>query len=148
MSKGEKLLAGNPNARHDYHILSTYEAGMELTGTEVKSIRRGKVNIRDSYINIRQGEMWLLNTHVSPYEEGNRFNVDPLRKRRLLMHKQEIRVLEQKVRLDGLTLVPLRVYLRKGIIKLELGLARGKKNYDKRQDMIKREAERAIKQHL
>lgn len=146
--QGQKTIANNPRARHDYFILETYEAGLALKGTEVKSIRQGKINIKEAYIVVQAGELWLVASHISPYREGNRFNVDPLRQRKLLMHKREIRQLGQKTQQAGLTLIPLRVYLKYGKVKLELAVARGKKNYDKRQDMIKRDVERNIRARL
>ncbi len=144
---GIKQIANNPRARHDFHILEDYETGICLTGTEVKSIRRGKINIKEAYVTIKNGEMFIIGANIAPYSEGNRFNVDPLRQRKLLMHRHQIRNLHQQVKLDGLTLVPLSVYLSKGRVKLQIGLAKGKKNYDKRQDMIKRDAERAMREH-
>lgn len=142
-----KQIANNPRARHDYHILEDYETGICLTGTEVKSIRRGKINIKEAYVTVKQGELFIIGANIAPYSEGNRFNVDPLRTRKLLMHKYQIRNLHQKVKLQGLTLVPLSVYLSQGRVKLKIGLAKGKKNYDKRQDMIKRDAEKAMREH-
>lgn len=142
-----KLVANNKKARHDYFIEETYEAGIELTGTEIKSVRQGKVSIKESYARIRDGEVFILGMNISPYEQGNRFNVDPLRPRKLLLHKREIRKLIGYKTLDGLTLVPLRMYINdRGRAKIELAVARGKKNYDKRHDIAKRDAERRMQQ--
>ena len=142
-----KLVANNKQARHDYFIEETYEAGIELTGTEIKSVRQGKVSIKESYARIRNGEVFILGMNISPYEQGNRFNVDPVRPRRLLLHKREIRKLIGYQTLDGLTLVPLRMYINdRGRAKVELAVARGKKNYDKRHDIAKRDAERRMQQ--
>lgn len=138
---GNKQLAQNRKARHDYFILETYEAGIELRGTEVKSIRSGRLNLKDSYARVEKGECWLQNVHISPYEAGNRFNVDPLRARRLLLHKREIMKLQSATKEKGLTLVPISFYLKDGLVKVELGIAQGKKMYDKRDD----EADKAAK---
>lgn len=143
--KEKKIVANNKKARHDYFIEDVYEAGMVLTGTEIKSIRGGKVNIKESYAKIENGELIIYGMHISPYEQGNRFNVDPLRPRKLLLHKQEIRKLIGLTTLKGLTLVPLNLYINpKGLAKLELAVARGKKNYDKRDDIAKRDADRRM----
>ncbi|AEF95329.1 SsrA-binding protein [Desulfotomaculum nigrificans CO-1-SRB] len=140
-----KTITENRRARHEYHILETYEAGIALTGTEVKSLRAGKANLQDSYARVDNGEMMLYNMHISPYEQGNRFNHDPKRTRRLLMHKQEIMRLFGKVREKGLALVPLKVYFNpRGRVKVELALAQGKKSYDKRQDIAARDAKREM----
>lgn len=145
-----RTLAENRKARHDYHIHDTYECGMVLTGTEIKSLRSGRANLSDSYSYVKDGELWLVGFHISPYEQGNRSNPDPLRTRKLLMHKAEIQTLYGKSREKGFTLVPLKIYLKRGMAKLLLGLASGKKNYDKRQDLAtkdaKREIERAFKE--
>jgi SsrA-binding protein len=142
---GYKLAANNKKARHDYFIEETLEAGIVLTGTEIKSVREGKVSIKESYARVEDGEVWLYGMNISPYKQGNRFNVDPLRPRKLLLHKREIRKLIGKVTLQGLTLVPLKIYInRKGLAKVEIAVARGKKNYDKRETMAKRDAERKI----
>lgn len=143
-NEGIKIAAENRKARHDYHILEAFETGLVLTGTEVKSLRAGKANLKDSYAQIKNGEMFLHNMHVSPYEQGNIFNHDPLRQRKLLLHKAEIVRLFSKTREKGLTLVPLKIYFKHGMAKLELGLASGKKNYDKRQDMAERSAKREV----
>ncbi len=144
---GIKTVATNRKARHEYFIEDTYEAGIALTGTEVKSIRQGRVNIKDSYASIEKGEVFVNNMHISPYEQGNIYNVDPLRKRKLLLHKREIRKLQFATSQKGYTLVPLSVYLKNGLVKIELAVAKGKKLYDKREDIAKREAERRILQH-
>ena len=145
--KQKKLIASNKKARHDYFIEETYETGIVLTGTEIKSIRRGRASIKEGYAKVENGEMILYGMNISPYEQGNRFNVDPLRPRKLLMHKQEIRKLIGYTTQKGLTLVPLNLYINeKGLAKLELGVARGKKNYDKREDIAKRDAERRMQQ--
>lgn len=148
MQKGCKIIAQNKKARHDYFIEDTYEAGLELVGTEVKSIRQGKVNLRDSFAQVKNGEMLVYNMHVSPYEKGNIFNKDPLRVRKLLLHKSEIRKLNALIMQKGFTLVPLSLYLCKGLIKLELAVAQGKKLYDKREVMAKKDAERDMERHL
>lgn len=139
-----KSIAENRKARHDYFIEETYEAGIALQGTEVKSCRLGRVNLRDGYAQIEQGEIFLQNVHISPYEQGNRFNHEPLRKRRLLMHKGEILRLFGQVREKGYTIVPLRLYFKQGRVKVELGLAKGKKSYDKRDDIAARDVEREM----
>lgn len=139
-----KALAFNRKARHDYYILDTMEVGICLQGTEVKSIRKGMVNLKDSYASIQAGQLFIENMHVSPYDYGNVNNHDPLRKRKLLMHKKEINQLLGKTKEKGLTLVPLKLYLTRGLVKLELALAQGKKNYDKRQAIAVREAKREI----
>lgn len=145
------MIANNKKARHDYFIEETYEAGIVLTGTEIKSARLGKVSIKESYARIEKEEMMIYGMNISPYEQGNRFNVDPLRPRKLLLHKREIRKLIGAIKLKGLTLVPLTMYINEaGLAKLEIALARGKKNYDKRDAIAKRDAsrnmERAMKQ--
>ena len=143
-----KTVAQNRKARHDYFVEESYECGLELRGTEVKSIRLGKCNLKDSYASVEKGEMWVHGMHISPYEKGNIFNTDPMRPKKLLMHKVEIRKLEQAIMQKGLTLVPLSVYLKHGRMKLELGLCKGKKNYDKRDDIAKRDAEREIERSM
>ena len=144
-----KIIADNRKARHDYFVIETYEAGIELFGTEVKSLRAGNVNLKDSYCDIDGGELFALGVHISPYEMGNRFNLDPMRSRKLLMHKREIIKLYSITKQDGLTLVPTKCYFKDGKVKFEIGLARGKKLYDKRADIakkdIKREAEKEFK---
>ena len=143
-----KTVAQNRKARHDYFVEESFECGLELRGTEVKSIRLGKCNLKDSYASVEKGEMWVHGMHISPYEKGNIFNTDPMRPKKLLMHKVEIRKLEQAIMQKGLTLVPLSVYLKQGRMKLELGLCKGKKNYDKRDDIAKRDAEREIERSM
>ncbi len=142
--KGVKVVAKNPKAFHDYFIEDKYEAGIELFGTEVKSIRQGNVNLKDAYCLAKDGEMTVHGMHISPYEQGNIFNKDPRRPRRLLMHKREILRLFQKTRLEGYALVPLSVYFRGPRVKLEVGLAKGKKLYDKRQSAAERDAKREM----
>ncbi len=145
----EKLICTNKRARRDYSIDETYEAGMVLTGTEVKALRQGKANLKDSYARIKDGEILLVDSHVSPYSHGNQFNHDPDRTRKLLMHKREIRKLYGKTKEKGFTLVPLRMYFKDGKAKVEIGLAKGKKLYDKRDDLkrkaMEREMERSFK---
>lgn len=138
----------NRKAKYDYTILETYEAGMVLTGTEIKSIRLGKANLKDSYAIIKNGEVYLLGMHISKYEEGNRFNHDEVRTRKLLLHKKEIRKLQMHLDLDGLTLVPIQLYFKKNKAKLLLGVARGKKNYDKRETIKQRDLDREAKAAL
>lgn len=144
MAEGEKTIALNRQARHEYFIEESYETGIVLTGTEVKSIRQGRLNLKDSFARIDNGEIHVYSMHISPYEQGNRFNTDPVRPRKLLMHKNEIRRIFSKIREKGYTLVPLRLYYKGGLIKLELALAKGKKLYDKREDEAKRDAKREI----
>lgn len=139
-----KIISTNRKARHDYHIEETYEAGIVLTGTEVKSVRNSRVNLKDSYARVENGELFLYNMHISPYEPGNRFNHDPLRVRKLLMHRMEIGRLAGKIKEKGYALIPLRIYLSGGLIKVELGLARGKKLYDKRRDIAERDSKREM----
>ncbi|CAA7599675.1 SsrA-binding protein [smpB] [Acididesulfobacillus acetoxydans] len=148
MADGIKIVAENRKAFHDYFVEERLEAGIILTGTEIKSVRNGRVNLRDSYARIDNGEVWLYQMHVSPYEQGNRFNHDPLRKRKLLLNRSEITKLFGRLQLQGLTLIPLKVYLKRGMAKVELGVGRGKKNYDKRQDMAERDAKREIERNL
>lgn len=146
---GIRLIANNKKAYHDYFIEDTYEAGIELAGTEVKALRMGKCSIKESYIQIEKGEVFVYGMHISPYEKGNIFNKDPLRIRKLLLHGYEIRKIEGKIREKGYTLVPLKVYFKGSLVKVEIGIAKGKKLYDKRQDIAKkdqrREAERDFK---
>lgn len=139
---GHKIIARNKRARHDYQILDTWEAGIVLTGTEVKSLRDGKANLTDSFGILKDGELFLLNLHISPYEQGNRFNHEPTRTRKLLMHRKEIRKLIGAVERQGLTLVPLDLYFKRGVAKLTLALGKGKKLHDKRADERKREDQR------
>jgi len=138
----------NRKARSDYDILETLEAGMSLKGTEVKSLREGRMNLKDSYAKMQEGEVYLVNAHISPYSHGNIQNHDPLRERKLLLHKQEIKRLTGKTEEKGLTLVPLKVYFVRGKAKVELGLARGRKHYDKREEIKKRDTEREIRREL
>lgn len=142
--KGIKLVAQNKRARHDYFILDTWEAGIELKGTEVKSMRLGKCNLKDCYAQVVNGEMLVYGMHISPYEKGNIFNRDPFRVRKLLLHRKEINKLAGKLKQDGLTLVPLSLYFKGQRVKMELGLCKGKKLYDKREDAAKRDAKRNI----
>ena len=146
--KGVKVIAQNRRARHDYFVLETWEAGIELKGTEVKSIRLGKCNLKDCYAAVKNGEMLVYGMHISPYEKGSYFNTDPLRPKRLLMHKAEIRKAHQSVMQQGLALIPLSVYLKDGRMKLELALCKGKKLYDKRDDMARRDAQRDIERSM
>lgn len=144
-----KVITVNRQAYHDYIVEQTFEAGISLVGTEIKSIRDGKVNLRSSYALIRNGEIWLENAHIAVYDFGNRYNHEPLRRRKLLLHRREIQQLEHRVATKGLTLIPLRLYLKGGRAKLELGLCRGKKLYDKREAIaerdVKREMERIVR---
>lgn len=139
-----KNIATNRKARHDYHIDDTYEAGLVLTGTEIKSIRAGRVNLRDSYATLKEGELWLMNTHIAPYDQGSYTNHEPRRPRKLLMHRREINRIAGKIQEKGFTLVPLRLYLKNNLAKVELGLARGKKQYDKRAALREKETRREI----
>lgn len=149
MAGSTKLIANNKKARFDYFIEDTYEAGLVLHGTEVKSLRMGKCSVKEAFIRIERGEMYIYNMHISPYEKGNIFNRDPLRVKKLLLHKFEINKLTGQIEQKGYTIVPLTVYLKNGLVKMEIGLARGKKLYDKRQDIAKkdqkREAEKEFK---
>jgi SsrA-binding protein len=142
--EGRRVIAQNRKAWHDYFIEETYEAGVALFGTEVKSIRGGKVNLKDSYCVIREGEIYALGVHVSPYEQGNIFNREPLREKKLLMHKKEIRKLHEEIGQKGLTLVPLSLYFSGSRVKVELGLCKGKKNYDKRDSEAERQTQRDL----
>ena len=142
--KGVKIAAQNRKAHHDYYVEEKYEAGIELAGTEVKSVRAGTLNLKDSYCSVKEGELFVHGMHISPYEKGNIFNKDPVRPRRLLMHKREIMRLAGRVQQDGYTLVPLSVYFKGPRVKLELGLAKGKKLYDKRESAAKRDAKREM----
>ena len=140
----EKLIAVNRRAYHDYHVEETVEAGIVLTGTEIKSLRAGHVNLREAYVRIEKGEAWLLNCHIPPYEQGNRWNLDPVRRRKLLLHRSEIARLEKAVTQKGETIVPLKLYFSGGHAKLLLAVARGKKTYDKRHTIAERDARREI----
>ncbi|NMA86510.1 MAG: SsrA-binding protein SmpB [Tissierellia bacterium] len=143
-----KIVASNRKARHEYFIEDTIEAGIVLKGTEVKSIRQGRINVKESYAIVENGEVYIYNMHISPYEQGNIYNVDPIRKRKLLLHKREIRRLEAQVMQKGYTLIPLTVYIKDGLVKVELALGKGKKLYDKREDMAKKDAMRRIERQL
>ena len=143
-----KTIADNRKARHDYFVLESYEAGIELTGTEVKSIREGGLNLKDSWISIDDGEAYIKQMHISPYEKGNIFNKDPLRTRKLLMHKREIMKLLGQVKQDGLTLIPISVYFKGSRVKVQVGLCKGKKLHDKRDAMAQRDAKRTIDREL
>lgn len=146
--ENKKVLAQNKKARHDYFILENYEAGIELVGTEVKSVRQGKLNLKDSYVDIRNGEAFLIGAHISPYEMGNIFNKDPLRTRRLLLKKSEIMKLTGKLTEKGLTVVPLEVYLKGKWIKISIAVSQGKKNYDKRDAKLEADAKRSMERAL
>lgn len=139
---GMKLIANNKKAYHDYFILETYEAGIALHGTEVKSLRMGKCSIKEAFVRVENEEVYVYGMHISPYEKGNIFNKDPLRVRKLLLHKSEIRKLLGKTKEKGMTLVPLKVYFKDSLVKVEIGLAKGKKLYDKRQDIAKKDQQR------
>ncbi len=143
----EKVVTTNRKARHEYFILDSFEAGIVLTGTEVKSLRQGNASLTDGYATVRNGEVWLSGMHISPYEQGSYANVDPIRDRKLLLHRTEIRKLVGKTREKGLTLIPLRVYFKKNIAKVQLGVCKGKKAYDKRQAIAQRDAERDLRRH-
>ena len=143
-----KIIADNRKARHDYFVIEVYEAGIELFGTEVKSLRAGGVNLKDSYCEVDGGELFALGVHISPYEQGNIFNRDPLRPKKLLMHKKEIMKLHGLVSRDGYTLVPLSLYFKGSTVKMAVGLCKGKKLYDKRDDAARRDADRTIEKHM
>ena len=143
-----KIVSQNKKAHHDYFILDTYEAGIELKGTEVKSVRNGSCNLRDSYVRIKNGEAYIEGMHIAPYEQGNRFNVDPMRSRRLLLHKKEINKLYKQVKEERLTIVPLKVYFTSSKAKVEIALVKGKKLYDKREDIKAKDAKRDIEKAL
>jgi len=145
---GEKTVVTNRRARREYFIEETYEAGLVLTGSEIKSVRAGRANLRDSYVSIREGEAWLLNSHVAPYKQASHQNHEPKRERKLLLHRREINRLAGKVQAKGYTIVPLRLYLKDNRAKVEIALARGKKLYDKRDALAKREAEREMERAL
>jgi len=144
----KKMVASNPTARHNYTIENTLEAGIVLSGTEIKSIRNGKVNLKDSYANIKNGEVFIYGMHISPYEHGNIYNKDPLRTRKLLLTKREINKLIGLIKQKGYSLIPISLYFNGNFLKIELGIGKGKKLYDKRQDIAKKDAERRMKQHL
>jgi SsrA-binding protein len=146
--EGKKIIAVNKRARFDYQISETFEAGLVLQGTEVKSLREGRVNLLDAYADVQEGEVFLLHAHINQYEQGNRFNHDPERPRKLLLHKREIKRLVGKTQEKGLTLIPTRMYFTHGKAKVELGLAKGKKQYDKREDLKRRTAQRDIERAM
>lgn len=143
-----KTIAKNPTARHNYNILDTIEAGIVLTGTEIKSIRNGKVNLKDSYAGLKNGEVYIYSMHISPYEHGNIFNKNPLRDRKLLLNKREINKLIGLTKQKGYSLVPISLYFKGNLVKVELGIGKGKKLYDKREDIAKKDAERRIRQQM
>lgn len=145
---GEKIIAQNRRARHDYHVLEKHEAGIELRGTEVKSLRAAKIQLKDSFVDVRNGQLYLVGTHISPYEQGNIYNHEPERDRRLLMHKREIKKLGAQVAEKGLTLIPLSVYFKDGRAKVEVGLCKGKQTHDKRDSVRDREAKRDIERAM
>ena len=147
-AKQEKVFAANRAAFHEYYISDKYEAGVALTGTEVKSVMGGRIQLKDSYVAVREGEAWLFNAHISPYSHGNRENHDPVRTRKLLLHRREIDRLDETSVKQGMTLVPTRVYLKNGRIKIEIGVARGKKLYDKRETEMRRTVERETRAQL
>ena len=144
----DRLIAKNPTAHHNYAITEKYEAGIVLTGTEIKSIRSGKVNIKDTYVTIKNGEVWVLGMHISPYEHGNIFNKDPLRDRKLLLNKREINKLYGMIKTKGISIVPLSMYFKGNKVKVEIGIGKGKKLYDKRDDMAKRDADLNIRRAM
>ncbi|WP_050637042.1 SsrA-binding protein SmpB [Candidatus Stoquefichus sp. SB1] len=143
-----KIVAQNKKAYHDFFILDTFEAGIELQGTEIKSVRKGSVNLKDSFIRIKNDEAYIENMHIAPYEQGNRFNHEPLRTRKLLLHKKEIKKLQKEVKESGLTIVPTKLYFNTAKLKVEIALARGKKLYDKRQDLKEKDSKRDIERAL
>lgn len=148
MSDNIQVIAKNKKAYHDYFVLDTYEAGLELFGTEIKSIRQGKVNLKDSFCSVDDGEMYVIGMHISPFEMGNRFNRDPMRKKKLLLHKREIMKLFGESQQQGLSVIPLELYIKKGRAKLQIGLCKGKKLYDKRAVAVKKSAERTIEREF
>ena len=148
MTDESKTIAQNRKAYHDYFVLETYEAGIELFGTEIKSIRAGRVNLKDSFCSVDDGEMYAIGMHISPYEQGNRFNRDPMRKKKLLLHKKEINKLYGTVKQTGYSLIPISLYFKDSRVKLQVGLCKGKKLYDKREDMAKRSAKRDIERAI
>lgn len=142
------LIAKNPVARHNYNIIDTLEAGIVLTGTEIKSIRNGKVNLKDSYVNIKNGEAYVYGMHISPYEQGNIFNKDPLRDRKLLLNKRELNKLYGQIKQKGYSLIPISLYFKRNYVKVELGIGKGKNLYDKRQEIAKKDAKMKIRREL
>ena len=147
-AKGIKVMARNREAYHEYFAIEEFEAGISLAGTEVKSIRQGTLSLKDSWCNVKDGELWIRQMHISPYEKGNIFNRDPLRPKKLLMHKREINYLFGKVKQDGFAIIPLQVYLKNSRVKVKIALCKGKKLYDKRDDMAKRDAKRQIERAM
>lgn len=143
-----KIVSQNKKAYHDFFILDTYEAGIELKGTEIKSVRKGSVNLKDSFIRIKNDEAYIENMHIAPYEQGNRFNHEPLRTRKLLLHKKQIKKLQKEVKENGLTIVPTKLYFNTAKLKVEIALAKGKKLYDKRQDLKDKDAKRDVEKAL
>lgn len=149
MAKGQgNVVAQNRKAGHDYEIVETFEAGIVLTGTEIKSVRAARINLKDGFARIRNGEAWLSNVHISPYDEGNIYNVDPVRARKLLLHRKQIDKIDSELSTNGMTFIPLRVYLKDGYAKVLMGLAKGKKNYDKRETIKRKEQNREIARQL
>lgn len=148
MKDSKNIIANNPKAYHDYFIENTIECGLALVGTEVKSVREGKVNLKDSFAMIKNSEIYLYNMHISPYKQGSFSNVDPMRTRKLLLHKKEIIKLSNQIAQKGITLVPVSLYFNQNKVKLELAIAKGKKLYDKRQDIAKKDAERRLLKHV
>jgi SsrA-binding protein len=146
MSK--KIVATNRKAKHEYQLLESFEAGLALQGSEIKSIRAGQISLTQSYVTIERGEAWLVNAHIAPYDEAGRFNHDPVRPRKLLLHRSEIRKLDESIRLKGVTVVPISVYLKEGKAKIEISIARGKKLFDKRAAIAKRDSERDLQRQL
>ena len=144
----DNVVAQNKKAHYDYEITETFEAGIVLTGTEIKSVRQARINIRDGFARVRNGEVWLSNVHISPFDEGNIWNVDPTRSRKLLLHKKQIAKIEAEISQAGMSFVPLRVYIKDGFVKVLMGLAKGKKNYDKRETIKRREQNRDIAKQL
>lgn len=139
-----KVVSDNRRARHEYEVLEVFQAGIELVGTEVKSMRQGRANLQDSFARVEQGQLWLYNCHVSPYDHGNRFNHDPVRRRKLLMHAREIRKLKSRMQEKGLTLIPLKIYFKRNWVKVDLALARGKHLYDKRESIAQKDSKRQL----
>lgn len=144
----EKVIATNRKARHEYHIFDQYEAGLVLRGSEIKSIRAGQISIKEAYVQVNEDEAWLIDAHIAPYDQASIYNHEPRRPRKLLLHKRQIRDLYDDVRQKGVTIIPLRVYLRDGLAKVEIAVAKGKKLYDKRQTIAKRDAQREIERQL
>lgn len=144
----EKVIATNRKARHEYHLFDQYEAGLVLRGSEIKSIRAGQISIKEAYVQVNEDEAWLIDAHIAPYDQASIYNHEPRRPRKLLLHKRQIRDLYDDVRQKGVTIIPLRVYLRDGLAKVEIAVAKGKKLYDKRQTIAKRDAQREIERQL